>query len=150
MNISEISHNIYMQLILIISTLFGFLITYFGDITANNTEQYLAVVAVVFLDGFFGVMAGIKREGFRTYRAIKILKTLFAWLLILTVILTVELGFKGTSWLSETILIPFIVFQLISTLKNASLSGFIKNEIVNEILSQIDKHKGEKNEKLIK
>ena len=144
MNISEISHNIYMQLILTVSTLFGFLITYFGDITANNTEQYLAVVAVVFLDGFFGVIAGVKREGFRTYRAIKILKTLFAWLLILTVILTVELGFKGTSWLSETILVPFIIFQLISALKNASLSGFIKNEIVNEILSRIDRHKGER------
>jgi phage-related holin len=54
----------------------------------------------------------------------------------------VEKGFKGTAWLSETILIPFIVFQLISALKNASMAGFIKTEILNKILDQIDAHKG--------
>jgi hypothetical protein len=62
--------------------------------------------------------------------------------MFLTVLLLVEKGFKGTAWLSETILIPFIVFQLISALKNASMSGFIKTEILNKILDQIDAHKG--------
>ena len=127
-----------------LSTTCAFIGSYFMNLTADNTEQYLAVVAVVLLDGFFGVWAGVKREGFRTYKAIKVLKTLFAWTLILTVILSVELGFKGTSWLSETILMPFIIFQLISALKNASMSGFIKTELLNKILDKIDQHKGER------
>ena len=120
----------------------AFIGSYFMNLTADNTEQYLAVIAVVLLDGFFGLCAGIKREGFKTYKAVKVLKTIFAWVLILTVILSVELGFTGTGWLSETILIPFIIFQIISSLKNASMAGFIQNDLLNEILDRIDKHKG--------
>ena len=74
---------------------------------------------VLLLDGFFGIIAGIKREGFKTYKALKVLKNMFAWVVILTVILSIELGFKGTSWLSETIIAPFMVFQMVSALKNA-------------------------------
>ena len=54
----------------------------------------------------------------------------------------IEKGFIGTGWLSETIIAPFIIFQLISALKNASMSGLIKNELLNIILDKIDKHKG--------
>ena len=54
----------------------------------------------------------------------------------------IEKGFTGTGWLSETIIAPFIVFQLISALKNASMSGLIQNDLLNIILDKIDKHKG--------
>jgi small basic protein len=107
----------WITMITALSTVGAFIGSYFMNLTADNTEQYLAVIAVVLLDGFFGLCAGIKREGFKTYKAVKVLKTIFAWVLILTVILSVELGFTGTGWLSETILIPFIIFQLISLLK---------------------------------
>ena len=112
------------------------------DVTMGNAEQYMAVMLVLLLDGFFGIIAGIKREGFKTYKALKVLKNMFAWVVILTVILSIELGFKGTSWLSETIIAPFMVFQMVSALKNASMAGFIKNELLNEILDRIDSHKG--------
>jgi phage-related holin len=110
----------------------------------DNSSQYLGLIAVVLLDGLFGIIAGIKREGFQTFKALKILRTLVTWVIFLTVLLLVEKGFKGTAWLSETILIPFIVFQLISALKNASMAGFIKTEILNKILDQIDHHKGDR------
>ena len=132
----------WITMITALSTVGAFIGSYFMNLTADNTEQYLAVIAVVLLDGFFGLCAGIKREGFKTYKAVKVLKTIFAWELILTVILSVELGFTGTGWLSETILIPFIIFQIISSLKNASMAGFIQNDLLNEILDRIDKHKG--------
>ena len=108
----------------------------------DNAEQYLAIVAVLLLDGFFGVWAGVKREGFKTYKALKVLKNISAWVIILTVILMVEKGFLGAGWMSETIIIPFMVFQLISALKNASMAGLIKMEELNKILDRIDKHKG--------
>jgi len=110
----------------------------------------LAVVAVMLLDGFFGIIKGVKTEGFQTRKALKVIQTIFAWVCILTVILIIERGFSGTGWLSETIITPFIVFQLLSALKNASLAGFIKNELLNEILDKFDKHKGKRNEKLTK
>lgn len=127
--------------LLVTSAAFAFICSYFFNLAMENSEQYLAVVAVIFMDGFFGVIAGTKREGFKTYKAIKILKTLVTWIVILTVLVMVEAGFKGTSWLSETILIPLIVFQVISALKNAEQAGFLKNEALAAILSKIDKHK---------
>ena len=128
-------------ILLSLTTTFTFLCSYFFNLALDNSSQYLAVIGVAFLDGIFGIIAGVKREGFKTYKALKILKTTFTWLLILTVILMVEMGFKGTFWLSETIIMPFIVFQLISILKNASQAGFIKGSLLNEILLKIDQHK---------
>jgi hypothetical protein len=127
--------------VLTTTAVLSFVCSYFLNLAMGNVDQYLAIVAVIFMDGFFGIIAGIKREGFKTYKAIKVLKTLVAWIVTLTVLLMVEQGFKGTNWLSETILIPLIVFQLISSLKNAADGGFIKNELVVQILKKIDQHK---------
>ena len=123
-----------------------FMCSYFMELTMANSDQYLAIVGVMFLDGIFGMVAGTKREGFQTRKAIKVLRNTVAWLVILTVILMVEQGFAGTAWLSEVIVVPFMVFQLISALKNASMAGFIQVGLLNEILDRIDKHKGIRNE----
>jgi hypothetical protein len=122
----------------------AFVCSYFMELTMQNAEQYLAITALIFADGFFGVIAGIKREGFKTYKAVRILKNLLFWIIILTVILGIEASFSGTFWLSETIITPLIIFQLISTLKNASMAGFVKIDELNRILDKIDKHKGER------
>jgi phage-related holin len=131
-------------LTLTLTTTFAFIGSYFFSLTADNLEQYLSVALVIFADGFFGIWAGTKREGFRTYKAIKILKSFAFWVIMLTLILSIEKGFEGTYWLSETVITPFLVFQLISILKNASMAGFIHNELVNKILDKLDKHKGER------
>jgi phage-related holin len=123
------------------TTILAFLGTYFLKLGADNIEQYLAVVAVIFIDGFFGVWAGTKKIGFQTRKAVKVLQTLFAWVLILTGVLMIEKGFEGTFWLSETLCAPFIVFQLISALKNAHTVGIIENSVLSQILEKIDQHK---------
>jgi len=129
-----------------ITTSLSFGCSYFLELTMGNFEQYLALIAIVFVDGFFGIIAGIKREGFKTFKAVKVLQRAIAWVVLLTVILMVEKGFAGTSWLSETIIVPFILLQLISALKNASMSGYIKMGDLNKILDRIDPHKGERKE----
>ena len=136
--------NSYLMIGMGLSSVCAFIGSYLMDVTMGNAEQYMAVMLVLLLDGFFGIIAGVKREGFKTYKALKVLKNMFAWMVILTVILSIELGFKGTSWLSETIIAPFMVFQMVSALKNASMAGFIKNELLNEILDRIDSHKGKR------
>jgi len=123
------------------TALLTFLCTYFYNLAMDNVEQYLAVVALVFMDGFFGVIAGIKREGFKTYKALKVLKTAFTWVVILTGLLMIERGFTGTAWLSETIVVPFVVFEIISILKNAASAGLIQHSLLVEILQKIDRHK---------
>ena len=130
-----------MTLMISVTTAASFISTYFFNLTLHYGDQYLALVAVVLLDGFFGVIAGTKREGFQTCKAIKVLRTLVTWIIFLTVLLVVEKGFPATSWLSETVLLPFLVFQLMSALKNASNAGFIKADLLNQILEKFDKHK---------
>tara|TARA_R110000851_G_scaffold105081_1_gene223172 strand:+ start:36 stop:452 length:417 start_codon:yes stop_codon:yes gene_type:complete len=125
-----------------IGTTCGFICSYFLNLTMSNFEQFLAICCVVLLDGFFGIIAGMKREGFKTFKALSVLRTLAVWWIILAVILVVEQAFAGTSWLSETIIVPFIIFQLVSALKNASMAGFINADILNKILDKIDGHKG--------
>lgn len=127
-----------------IATTLSFACSYFLELTMGNFEQYLALIAVVFVDGFFGIIAGVKREGFKTYKAVRVLQRTVTWIVFLTVILMVEKGFSGTSWLSETIIVPFLLLQLVSALKNASMSGFIHMTDLNKILDRIDPHKGER------
>jgi hypothetical protein len=57
------------------TTTVTFICTYFYNLTLDNFEQYLALIAVVMIDGFFGIIAGCKREGFKTFKAIKVLRT---------------------------------------------------------------------------
>jgi len=136
--------------ILGLTTTMTFIGTYFYNLTMDYADQYLALIAVVLFDGVFGIIAGAKREGFQTCKALKVLRTAVTWITLLTVLLLVEKGFNGTNWLSETILVPFIIFQLLSALKNASMAGFIKVELLNRILDAFDNHKGERNEKTTK
>jgi phage-related holin len=138
-----LNHSIEI-IIVTLTALFTFVFSYFYDLTLNNYEQFLATISVVLLDGAFGIISGAKREGFKTFKAIKVLRTTVIWIVILAVLLSVEKAFIGAGWLSETIMIPFIVFQLISALKNASMAGYIKGELLNQLLDKIDKHKGER------
>jgi len=124
------------------ATSMSFICSYFLELYMGNLEQYLGLLAVIFIDGFFGIAAGVKREGFETRKAVRVLQRAITWIVFLTVIIMVEKGFVGTAWLSETIIVPFIILQLISALKNASMAGFIKAELLNEILDRIDRHKG--------
>ena len=133
-------------LFLSITATLAFMCSYFMELTMSNAEQYLALVAVVFIDGFFGIAAGIKREGFQTRKAVRVLQRAITWVAFLTVILMVERGFAGTGWLSETIIVPFILLQLLRALKNASMVGLIKSADLKKILDRIDLHKGERQE----
>jgi hypothetical protein len=134
--------SISLYIILTLTTLTAFMCSYLLDLTMSNIEQYFSVFLVVFADGFFGIIGGIKREGFKTFKALKILKTLIFWVIMLTAVLSIEESFQGTSWLSETLIAPFLTFQLLSIVKNASMAGFISNDLLNTLLDSIDKHKG--------
>lgn len=132
------------DIIAVVFSFFGFMASYMLEVTINNSAQYIAVCALVLVDGIFGIIAGVKREGFMTFKAIRLIKNLFSWVIILTTLLLAEMAFPSIFWLSETIMTFFAIFQIISTLKNASMSGFIKSDTVNELLDKIDPHKGDR------
>lgn len=118
-----------------------FILSYVFKISIVYWEQYFALTMVILLDGIFGIIAGTKREGFKTFKSLKIFKSLFSWIVILTTILIVEKAFPFAFWLSETFISPVIIFYLISALKNASSSGYVKVQLLNQIMEKIDQHK---------
>lgn len=130
----------YLKLMLPLFT-FSFLITYVFEISIAYWEQFFAVTLVIAVDGFFGIIRGCVSEGFKTYKALKIFKTLFTWIFIMATLLVVEKAYPFASWLSETFMFPVIVFYLISALKNASQAKLIKSELLNKIMEKVDQHK---------
>jgi len=129
------------MLIISVTALATFFLSYFYDLTLNNINQYLGLIASIWIDAFFGTIAGIKREGFKTRKFLLVLQRTVSWIIFLTVILMIEKGFIGSEWLSETITIPFMVLQLVSALKNAQVVGFIPSKELEKLLNNIDRHK---------
>jgi phage-related holin len=60
---------------------------------------------------------------------------------LLGTVLVIERGFPFASFLSEAVILPILVFQLISIIKNLNRLGFINGELADKILSKIDNHK---------
>lgn len=127
--------------IIFTTTTMSFILSYVFKVSVVYWEQFFALTMVILLDGIFGIINGVKREGFKTYKALKIFKSLFTWIIFMACILVTEKAFPYVSWLSETFILPVIVFYLISTIKNASQSGFIKSEILKAIMEKVDQHK---------
>lgn len=128
-------------MILLPTLMLSFVTSYFFEITLKYWDQYTSISFVIMLDGFFGIISGCKREGFKTYKALRILKSLFSWLLIMFTVLMIEKTYPLMFWLSECFFVPIIVFYLISALKNASDAGLVRNELVRKIMDKIDQHK---------
>jgi phage-related holin len=107
-----------------------------------NKFQFIAILAVVIVDSFFGIAKALYQDNFETRKAFKAIFMLVAFWVLLATVLLIEKGFPFASFLSEAILLPILVFQLISILKNMQLLGLINNTLANEILKRIDNHKG--------
>lgn len=107
----------------------------------ENKHQFIAILFVVLLDAFFGIAKAFKLGNFETKKTFKAIFMLVGFWLLLATVLTIEKGFPFASFLSEAILLPILLFQLISTLKNMHLVGLLNNDALAKILSNIDKHK---------
>lgn len=124
----------------------GAILTPLLDAYLNATMQFIAVLAVVGLDMLLGMIRSFKAHKFETNKALKGVYRLVAFWTILAVVISIEHGFRYMDWLSEAVMIPLIVFTLISILKNMQLLGAIPENVLTDIISRIDKYKDEKNE----
>lgn len=130
-----------MLFILIPTITVSFILSYVYNVSMTYWDQYLALGGAILMDGVFGIISGTKKEGFQTRKALKNVKELSVWFIVFTSLLLTEKAFPAIGWLSETIVIPVIIFMIISALKNASKAGFIRAKLLNEILEKIDTHK---------
>lgn len=120
---------------------FSGITNYLLGVFIESWVQFMAVSAVVFIDFFFGIWAGTKNDGFQTRKGLKSVLKFFSYNVFLYFMLLIEIGYPVLMWMSEAVMVPIILFQLVSTLKNMSKVGLISNSLLSTILDKIDKHK---------
>ena len=142
-NILSIAHlrSIEEFIFNLIITSFSFILGYSQLIVLDNSNLFMGVVVVVVSDWVMGTILALKNKVWLTRKAIKIVYYIFAYSTILFTVLAVEKAHPSAFFLSETIIMPILVFQIISTLKNASLIGFIPQGLLLNILNNIDSYK---------
>ena len=127
--------------ILIYAFSFGAITSQWVEMLIDAQDQFISIFFVVLLDATFGILKAFKLKNFQTKKTFKAVYMLVGFWLLLATVLTIEKGFPFASFLSEAILLPIILFQLISALKNMHLLGLIENSTLTKILANIDKHK---------
>lgn len=60
---------------------------------------------------------------------------------IVAVVLSIQKGFPAAGFLDEAVVLPILIFQLVSILKNASLLGVLPQGLLLQLLENIDNYK---------
>lgn len=141
--ITSISHlkslkDFFLNLII---TLLSFLFAYGKVLILDNINLFIAIGVVVIIDWIFGVMIAIKNKKFETQKALKIVYYLITYWSMLFAVLSIEKGFPSAFWLTEAIIMPILVFQIISMIKNLMLLGVINNSLAKQMFKNIDRYK---------
>lgn len=114
---------------------------YFRLLVLGNPAAFEAITWVVAIDFIVGVLVALKKDKFETQKALKVVYYFTAYFALLGLVLKVEEGFASAFWLSEAVIMPILVFQVVSILKNLSILGIINNTLLNTILDKVDQHK---------
>ena len=123
------------------ATVIAGIISALSGLMLDNYLQFVAVVAVIFGDSLFGIWAAIKERKFETKRALKVFYYLVGYNVLLAIILVVEKAYPVAFFLSEAVILPLLLFQFMSMLKNASRAGIISSKLLDKILKNIDAYK---------
>lgn len=122
-------------------TLLSFLFAYGKVLIFDNINLFIAIGIVVIVDWLFGVAIAVKKKKFETQKALKIIYYLVTYWSMLFAVLAIEKGFPSAFWLTEAIIMPILVFQLISMIKNLILLGVVNNTLAKQIFKNIDRYK---------
>lgn len=118
-----------------------FILSYAKIIVTDNINMFMAILFVVTFDWCIGVALALKSCNFETRKAMKIVWYLSSYWLLLFMLLSVEKASPAAFFLSEAVILPILVFQIISSAKNMELLGLIKSETFKAILKNVDNHK---------
>lgn len=127
--------------ILILSFSMSAMFTEISGILVAEMYQFIAILCVILLDTTLAMIKAYKSSTFETNKSFKAVIMLVLFWALLATVLIIEKGFPFVSFLSEAVIVPILLFQIISIIKNLSLLGYINNELAKKILSNIDNHK---------
>lgn len=135
-----------------IVTFFSLVFGYFNSMFLEKFDLFLAVFAVVFIDNVLGQIIASKTKRYNkrlkkwgtaweTQKALKGVYYFVGYSTLVALILIIQKGFPAASFLDEAVVLPILVFQLISILKNASILGVLPRGLLLQMLENIDNYK---------
>jgi len=138
-----------------IVTLFSLIFGYFNSMFLEKTDLFIAVLLVVCFDNILGQIIAIKIKKYNkrlkkwgtsweTQKALKGVYYIVGYSAIVAVVLSIQKGFPAAGFLDEAVVLPILIFQLISILKNASILKFIPQGLLLQLLENIDNYKDQK------
>ena len=142
----------------LVFTFIGGVLGHFSVLYLDNINIFKAIFLVVSVDNIFGQAVGLrtkKKENGRlvsaweTQRALKGVWYLFGYSVIVATVLTIQKAFPDASFLTGAVVLPIMLFQLISILKNASLLKILPQGVFLEVMKNIDKYKDQKIQEFI-
>lgn len=116
-------------------------LAYFKVLVLENEAAFEAITWVVTIDCLVGVSLALKNGNFETQKFLKVLYYFATYFALTAMVIKVEEGFPSAFWLSEALLMPLLVGQIVSIAKNLTLLKIITNPTLVKILANIDKHK---------
>jgi len=123
------------------ATFVSFVAGYFNVLILDNVNLFMAVLTVVFGDWFFGSILAISKGKWETRKALNIVWYLTGYWIIVFIVLSIEKAHPAAFFLSEAVVMPILIFQVISMLKNASLLGVLPQGLLLQMLKNIDSYK---------
>ena len=114
----------------------------------GNLSDSLSLI----LEFFFGALRFIRKKKYNkrlkkwgtsweTQKALKGVYYIVGYSAIVAVVLSIQKGFPAAGFLDEAVVLPILIFQLISILKNASILKFIPQGLLLQLLENIDNYK---------
>lgn len=135
-----------------IVTLFSLIFGYFNSMFLEKTDLFIAVLLVICFDNILGQIIAIKTKKYNkrlkkwgtaweTQKALKGVYYIVGYSAIVAVVLSIQKGFPAAGFLDEAVILPILIFQLISILKNMSLLKVLPQGLFLQILENIDNYK---------
>ena len=138
-------YQIVINVILSVFTGFYF---HVKNLAIDNLDAMHTIAIILIVDWILGMYRALitvdKATGkslFETKKSFKILAYFLAYFALLFITGSIEKSFNYAAWLTEAVMIPILVGQVISILKNMSLVGWISNKMLSDILQKIDGYK---------
>lgn len=135
-----------------IVTLFSLIFGYFHSMFLEKTDLFLTVLLIVLIDNLLGQCIAYKTKKYNkrtkkwgtsweTQKALKGVYYIVGYSAIVAVVLSIQRGFPAAGFLDEAVVLPILIFQLVSILKNASLLGLLPQGLLLQMLENIDNYK---------
>lgn len=126
-------------------SILSLIFSYLFDLALPHQAIFLTIIGVCFADWILGIAAAVHNKiAIESRKLVKVFVYILVYSLLLLVLAQIEAAFVTMGWIVEGVMMPIVLVQFVSVLKNVSRLGLISDGMLNSFLKKIDKYKDER------